>query len=951
MSEPGGTPAEVHADELREAEVEHHTARVQEPDEGRAEQPNDKERKKHHSKKSKQQRPEGSPDTDSAKRTKKNAKQADEGVQDFAPAKSENDQRSEASEKKKKKKKTVVVAVENAEADQGSLDHSQAPASNKARKSTLLMCDNAAAVALGNLLAIQREIPSTPEAQDETDEGRWFEEIEDEEVDQILAKAKISETRVAELRNAISETSSKALEGYIDELATLTQDKAFMVGIAEEDKVIAVEQKEAQENIAACVAQQKELQQQQQRLLLYEQVIRKKILDELEWREAKLKVLQRQAEKQDLNRQDHLVKLVRECECRMEALMGRRQARLSFVYGLLKKEGEYTAVSRKTEDAKSNERNNFIPMGGTRLRWNGYPTIEEKLLQDAASRKQSKVSLPTASAADNESAENEAFAGTTAAVTQSVEFIANFSDECLKFDQTLELACPSETDVEPEMCLVVGWGAFPLVDSDFRLIEGRFKVPLLRGSVDPSIRRYLDVERLISNNLDSWLCNLYFRCERLPQYTRGQVEFELQLEHAATLLGGRRKETASAKPQQHNHLWEASHERAKAEDLVQQLVSALQACEEISGESSTVVSKDGVRAWRHKDAPSALHSTPDVKALQDYGYSAKVASAIICTVLAVWCCSLIFMLGVWLYLRSAKVPVHNIQFSAFYVRLSFVQELLSLEQTISVTAAGPLACLVAFVLVSLTVHAANITLGMQPATVYQFCSALGAATAINPVLMAVIEGMSSNRTGISFMLFNYYIRDVNNATLGVIIALLIDLTFIGFSIFAYYTYAISVHSHGQVKDTHRRLTGDESLYHLPLDTEVSERYLMGCLESARQYRGPQGEVRKVHATEHPITKPDQDLKESKARRNPSRLGGSRRTDHHLTQLAIYTVNSRAGTQTLYRQFLMHPDGTIVEVLPNFPEGTCPLEGAEDHLQLSKDLDGMDIPLDQGKIIS
>lgn len=57
------------------------------------------------------------------------------------------------------------------------------------------------------------------------------------------------------------------------------------------------------------------------------------------------------------------MKLVRECECRMEAVMGRRKARLSIVYGLLKKEGEYTAVSKRMDDAKSNERNNFIPMG------------------------------------------------------------------------------------------------------------------------------------------------------------------------------------------------------------------------------------------------------------------------------------------------------------------------------------------------------------------------------------------------------------------------------------------------------------------------------------------------------------------------------------------------------------------------------------------------------------
>lgn len=48
-------------------------------------------------------------------------------------------------------------------------------------------------------------------------------------------------------------------------------------------------------------------------------------------------------------------------------------------------------------------------------------------------------------------------------------------------------------------------------------------------------------------------------------------------------------------------------------------------------------------------------------------------SALICAVLALWCCSLLFSLGVWLYLRIAKVPVYNIEFSAFYVRLDFVQ--------------------------------------------------------------------------------------------------------------------------------------------------------------------------------------------------------------------------------------------------------------------------------------
>lgn len=67
--------------------------------------------------------------------------------------------------------------------------------------------------------------------------------------------------------------------------------------------MLAIEQKAAQASIAACVTKQKELQEQQQRLLLYEQVVRKRILEELERKEAKFNILKRQAQKQDRARQ------------------------------------------------------------------------------------------------------------------------------------------------------------------------------------------------------------------------------------------------------------------------------------------------------------------------------------------------------------------------------------------------------------------------------------------------------------------------------------------------------------------------------------------------------------------------------------------------------------------------------------------------------------------------
>lgn len=61
----------------------------------------------------------------------------------------------------------------------------------------------------------------------------------------------------------------------------------------------------------------------------------------------------------------------------------------------------------------------------------------------------------------------------------------------------------------------VGWGAFPLLNSDFEHNEGKFKVPLLFGNVDPQIDRFEVIEDKIMDDLDNWTANLYFEIERV----------------------------------------------------------------------------------------------------------------------------------------------------------------------------------------------------------------------------------------------------------------------------------------------------------------------------------------------------------------------------------------------------------------------------------------------------
>lgn len=56
----------------------------------------------------------------------------------------------------------------------------------------------------------------------------------------------------------------------------------------------------------------------------------------------------------------------------------------------------------------------------------------------------------------------------------------------------------------------MGWGVFPLIDSEMEINEGKFKLPLVFGDGFNHVTKYRDVEYAIQNDLDKWLCNMYF---------------------------------------------------------------------------------------------------------------------------------------------------------------------------------------------------------------------------------------------------------------------------------------------------------------------------------------------------------------------------------------------------------------------------------------------------------
>jgi len=71
---------------------------------------------------------------------------------------------------------------------------------------------------------------------------------------------------------------------------------------------------------------------------------------------------------------------------------------------------------------------------------------------------------------------------------------------------------------------IVGWGAFPIVNGEFELNTGKFKVPLLSGDIQWEFNKFKDIEQKYKRNIDEWLCNLYIQIRRVDLFDFRQHE-------------------------------------------------------------------------------------------------------------------------------------------------------------------------------------------------------------------------------------------------------------------------------------------------------------------------------------------------------------------------------------------------------------------------------------------
>lgn len=99
--------------------------------------------------------------------------------------------------------------------------------------------------------------------------------------------------------------------------------------------------------------------------------------------------------------------------------------------------------------------------------------------------------------------------------------------ECVRIRNT--------TGAEPRP-QVVGWCVLPIVDSNFLVINGRFRLPVMRGSYTQNFQHYSTLQTALNENLENWLANMYLEIFPHAREHFGRNEFQLQSEFTCKLL-------------------------------------------------------------------------------------------------------------------------------------------------------------------------------------------------------------------------------------------------------------------------------------------------------------------------------------------------------------------------------------------------------------------------------
>ncbi|KAG7526889.1 hypothetical protein JOB18_046578 [Solea senegalensis] len=279
----------------------------------------------------------------------------------------------------------------------------------------------------------------------------------------------------------------------------------------------------------------------------------------------------------------------------------------------------------------------------------------------------------------------------------------------------------------------------------------------------------------------------------------------------------------------------------------------------------------------------------------------------------------------WLYLQAIAVPVNKFQFHAHTVELVYQSSLLHIWEELAMLVVGPLTLNALTFLLVLIRWGCQQIFGSLPSFTSKFIMAQGVWTVLDPLAVFAVDAVLGHLiyspdtpVGDAAKLYWHLYRTDQSGAAGVILTLFLYTVVFLLSITILSIYLLRFHNDGCMLDVFQRLTAKEGMYFLPQDLELSNQELSYIVKKAEQWRGFNGERRKVAVCDDIWTAEDPFPSSVSSSDDPSRQGASLPEGETNTHVVISTLYL-SGLKQRYRHFLRQSNGAITEVLADTEE--------------------------------
>ncbi|KAM5158239.1 uncharacterized protein ACMZJ9_009506 [Mantella aurantiaca] len=282
----------------------------------------------------------------------------------------------------------------------------------------------------------------------------------------------------------------------------------------------------------------------------------------------------------------------------------------------------------------------------------------------------------------------------------------------------------------------------------------------------------------------------------------------------------------------------------------------------------------------------------------------------------------------WLFLHAVSIPVLKFAFYPHTVELTYQHSLMHTWEEVFMVVVGPMSLNISMLVMILLRWSCQVLFHSFSTILSKFIIALGLWTVLDPLAVFLVDAFlgrlsysAEKPIADAAKLYWCFFRTEQYGTPGILITLLIYTMIFIISSSVLYLYFLRIHKESWILDIFQRISCEEAVCPVPYDLEISIQELSQIVRKAEQWRGINGERRKIAVYDY-IWKKEATNKSSVSSSDVQHLehldSGSYRVGSKdiTTHILIYTIHLK-GFRELYRQFLRLPDGAIVEIFGDF----------------------------------